>query len=51
MAFVIAGIVFEAYAPIGSPTRPFIEDSDPIVLDDPVIKAIAEKHGATAAQV
>ncbi len=46
------GIVFEAYAPIGSPSRPFKErDSEPVVMEDPVIKAVAEKHNATPAQV
>ena len=43
--------MFEAYAPIGSPSRPFKEDSEPIVMEDPVIKEIAEKHNATPAQV
>lgn len=46
------GIVFEAYAPIGSPSRPFKErDSEPVVMKDPVIKAVAKKHNATPAQV
>ena len=43
--------MFEAYAPIGSPTRMFKQDSDPVVMEDPVIKEIAEKHSATPAQV
>ena len=43
--------MFEAYAPIGSPSRPFKEDSEPVVMEDPVIKAVAEKHNATPAQV
>ena len=47
------GIVVEAYGPIGSPGRPnsFKSKDDPIVLDDPVVKDVAAKHGATAAQV
>ena len=45
------GICFEAYSPLGNPTRPMKKDSEPIVLDDPVIKEIAEKHKATPAQV
>lgn len=46
-----AGIVFEAYSPLGSPTRPVKDDDDPRVLDEPVIKEIAEKHKVTVAQV
>ena len=46
-----AGIILEAYAPIGSPGRPRRLDDDPVVLEDPVIKEIAEKHNATPAQV
>lgn len=47
------GIVVEAYGPIGSPGRPdlFKSPDDLVVLDDPSIKEIAAKHGATAAQV
>lgn len=29
----------------------FKQDSDPVVMEDPVIKEIAEKHSATPAQV
>ena len=43
--------MFEAYAPIGSPARPFKPADEPVVLKDPVVKAIAEKHKATPAQV
>ena len=47
----LAGIVFEAYAPIGSPGRFFKQDGDPDVMEDPVIKEIAGKHNVTPAQV
>lgn len=43
--------MFEAYSPLGNPTRPVKKDDDPSVLDEPVIKEIAEKHKATVAQV
>ena len=49
--FPHAGITFEAYSPLGNPARPAKKDDDPSVLDDPVVKEIAEKHKATVAQV
>lgn len=45
------GICLEAYSPLGCPARPSKEDSDPVVLEDPVIKEIAEKHSVSPAQV
>ncbi|XP_019856480.1 PREDICTED: alcohol dehydrogenase [NADP(+)]-like isoform X9 [Amphimedon queenslandica] len=45
------GIVLEAYAPLGSPGRPRASPDDPVVMEDPTIKQIAEKHGATAGQI
>ena len=46
-----AGIVFEAYSPLGNPGNPFLNEKEPRVLDDPVIKEIAEKHKVSPAQV
>ena len=48
-----AGIIIQAYGPIGSPGRPkeHVADNEPVVLDDPIIKEIAQKHNATPAQV
>ena len=43
--------MFEAYAPLGSPARKGVKSDEPVVMDDPVIKEIAEKHGATPGQV
>ena len=42
--------MFEAHTPLGRPGLS-ADSGDPIVLDDPVIKEIAAKHSATAAQV
>ena len=46
-----AGIVFEAYAPIGSPGRFFKQDGEPDVMEDPIIKETAGKYNITPAQV
>ena len=43
--------MFEAYAPLGSPGRWGVKSDDPVVMEDPVIKEIAEKHNATPGQV
>ncbi|CAI8019896.1 Aldo-keto reductase family 1 member B10 [Geodia barretti] len=45
------GILIEAYAPLGSPARRGVEATDPVVMDDPTIKEIASKKGATPAQI
>ena len=41
----------EAYAPLGSPNHWMAAESDPVVLESPVINEIAKKKGATSAQV
>jgi alcohol dehydrogenase (NADP+) len=48
-----AGIPLTAYAPLGSADRPAAlrADDEPVLLDDPVIRRIAARHGATPAQV
>ena len=48
-----AGIHVTAYSPLGSPDRPaFLQDPQaPVLLQNPVIAAIAAAHGCTAAQV
>ncbi|XP_011406226.2 PREDICTED: alcohol dehydrogenase [NADP(+)]-like [Amphimedon queenslandica] len=47
------GIVLEAYSPLGSPGRPqmMINPDDPVIMEDPTMKQIAEKHGATVGQI
>ena len=48
-----AGIHVTAYSPLGSPDRPaFLQDPQaPVLLQNPVIAAIAAAHGCSAAQV
>ena len=50
----IHDIVFQAYSPLGSGDRPWLKKGPPIsgveLLQDPELKAVAEKHKKSVAQ-
>ena len=45
------GILIECYSPLGNPQNPYLYGKEPALLEDPVIKDIAAKHGVSVAQV
>lgn len=49
---LVAGILLTAYSPLGSPDRPFGDKAkEPVLLQNPVMQKIAEKHNTTSALV
>lgn len=45
------GLEVTAYSPLGSSDRAWRDPGEPVLLEDPVVLALAEKHGRSPAQI
>lgn len=48
---LIISILVTAFGPLGSPERPWSNEGDPILLENPKLKEIGEKYGKSPAQI
>jgi aldehyde reductase len=44
-------IAITAYSPLGSPTRPWVKADDPVLLDEPKLKTLADKYQKEVGQI
>ena len=52
LTYIVSGIVTVGFAPLGSPGRTFPnKEAQPVLLNDPVLKKIADKRKTTVALV
>lgn len=45
------GMLLTAFGPLGSPKRPWAGPEEKVILDEPIVKQLAEKYKKTVAQI